>query len=56
MRCPPELRGRAIRMVADIRHEHGSEWAAIVSVGSKLGIGTAHTLHKWIRKVQVDSG
>lgn len=42
-------------MVADIRYEHGSEWAAIVSVGSKLGIGTAHMLHKWIRKVQVDS-
>ncbi|MCU1696826.1 MAG: transposase, partial [Mycobacterium sp.] len=43
-------------MVAEVRHEHASEWAAIESVAGKLGIGTAQTLHNWIRKAQVDSG
>ena len=44
-RYPPELRERAVRMVAEIRHEHGSEWAAIESVAGKLGIGSAQTLN-----------
>lgn len=43
-------------MVAEIRHEHSSEWAAIESVAGKLGIGTPQTLHNWIRKAQIDSG
>ncbi len=55
-RYPPGLRGRAVRMVAECRHEHGSEWAAIESVAEKLGIGTAQTLHSWVRREQVDSG
>lgn len=38
---PPELRERAVRMVAECRHEHSSEWATIESVAAKLGIGTA---------------
>jgi transposase len=55
-RYPPELRERAVRMVAECRHEHASEWATIESVASKLGIGTAQTLHSWVRREQVDSG
>ncbi|MCW2538984.1 MAG: transposase [Frankiales bacterium] len=55
-RYPPELRERAVRMVAECRHEHGSEWAAIESVAAKLGIGTAQTLHSWVRRAQIDSG
>ena len=43
-------------MVAEIQHEHTSEWAAIESVAGKLGIGTAQTLHNWIRKAQTDTG
>jgi hypothetical protein len=31
-RYPPELRERAVRMVAGISDEHGSEWAAISEV------------------------
>jgi len=53
---PPELRERAVRMVAECRHEHGSEWATIESVAEKLGIGTAQTLLSWVRREQVDSG
>lgn len=55
-RYPPELRERAVRMVAEVRHEHVSEWAAIESVAAKLGIGTAQTLHNWIRRMQTDAG
>ncbi|CMQ30802.1 transposase [Mycobacterium tuberculosis] len=31
-RYPPELRERAVRMVAEIRGQHDSEWAAISEV------------------------
>ncbi len=53
---PPELRERAVRMVAECRHEHPSEWATIESVAQKLGIGTAQTLLSWVRREQVESG
>jgi transposase len=55
-RYPPELRERAVRMVAEYRHEHSSEWATIESVAAKLGIGTAQTLHSWVRRSQIDAG
>jgi transposase len=55
-RYPPELRVRAVRMVAECQHEHASEWAAIESVAEKLGIGTEQTLLNWVRRDQVDSG
>ncbi len=48
-RYPAEVRERAIRMVATIRPEHPSEWAAIQSVAHKLGC-TSETLRAWIRK------
>jgi transposase len=41
---PKELRERAVRMVAEIRSDHSSEWAAMESVASKLGIGSGRTL------------
>ena len=53
---PKELRERAVRMVAEIRSDHSSEWAAMESVASKLGIGSAQTIHNWVRKAQVDAG
>jgi transposase len=55
-RYPPELRERAVRMVAEVLPEHESEWAAMVSVATKLGIGTVETLRHWVRKAQVDTG
>ncbi len=54
-RYPPELRERAVRMVAESRREHPSEWAAVQSVAQKLGIGTAQTLLSWVRQAQVDA-
>ena len=53
---PPELRERAIRMVAEVRPEYPAEWPAIEAVASRLGIGSAETLRKWIRQAEIDGG
>ena len=55
-RYPPELRERAVRMVAEIRDDHESEWAAIAKVAELLGVGTAETVRKWVRQAEVDDG
>jgi transposase len=51
----PEVRERAVKMVAEHRDEYPSEWAAMTSVAAKLGM-TAETLRSWIRRAQVDEG
>ena len=53
---PQELRERAVRMVAEIRPQYESEYAAISAVAQKLGITTAETVRKWVRRFQVDAG
>ena len=53
---PPELRERAVRMVAQVRPEYPSDWPAICAVAQKLGIGSAETLRKWVRQAEVDAG
>jgi transposase len=53
---PPELRERAVRMVAEARSNYDSEWATIGAIAQKLGIGTAETLRKWVRQAEVDGG
>jgi transposase len=55
-RYPAELRERAVRMVAEIRSDHDSEWAAMTQVAQLLGVGTPETVRKWCRQVQVDTG
>lgn len=55
-RYPAELRGRAVRMVAEIRADHESEWAAMGKVAELLGVGTAETVRKWCRQAEVDAG
>ena len=55
-RYPSELRERAVRMVAEVRSEHVSEWAAMESVAQKLGIGTTQTLHNWVRRAEINAG
>ncbi|WP_251826362.1 IS3-like element IS6110/IS987 family transposase, partial [Mycobacterium tuberculosis] len=55
-RYPPELRERAVRMVAEIRGQHDSEWAAISEVARLLGVGCAETVRKWVRQAHVDAG
>jgi transposase len=53
---PPELRERAVRLVAEVRPEYPSDWPAICAVASRLGIGSAETLRKWVRQAEVDAG
>jgi transposase len=55
-RYPQELRERAVRLVYDSRDQYESEWAAIESVATKLGIGSSETLRKWVRRAEVDAG
>ena len=51
----PEVRTRAVRMVLEHGGEYPSRWAAVVSVSQKIGC-SAHTLHEWVKKAEVDSG
>lgn len=43
-------------MVAEVRPDYDTEWAAMKAVAAKLGIGTTETLRKWVRQDQVDAG
>jgi len=52
---PPEVRERAVKMFVEHRHEYPSEWAAMTSVATKLGM-TAETLRSWVHRAQVDGG
>src|SRR3954451_7824803 len=53
---PPELRERAVRMVAEVTPNYDSQWAAIGAVAQKLGVGTAETVRKWVRQAEVNAG
>src|SRR2546425_8010825 len=54
-RYSPEGRERTVRLVQEHRHEHGSQWAAIQSIATKVGC-TAETLRRWVRQDERDAG
>lgn len=51
----PEMKERAVRLVFEARGDHGSQWAAIESVASKIGC-SAQTLCNWVRQHERDTG
>jgi putative transposase len=51
----PEVRERAVRMVFEHQGEYESQWAAIISIASKIGC-TSETLRKWVRQAERDQG
>jgi transposase-like protein len=53
---PAEMRARAVRMVGEIRPNYDGGFAAIKVVVARLGIGSAETLRKWVRRAEVDAG
>jgi transposase len=54
-RFSPEVRARAVRMVAEHEAAHESQWAAITSIAEKIGC-SAETLRKWVRQAERDEG
>lgn len=55
---PRELRERAARAIAEAvaQGEYPSEFEAIRTIASQLGIGSTETLRKWVRRAEVDGG
>ncbi len=51
----PEVRERAIRMVLEQTAEHGSRWAAVKSIASKIGC-SPEVLRRWIQQAETDQG
>lgn len=46
---PPELRARALRLVADTVEQEGSSFGVVVRIARQLGIAP-ETLRSWIRR------
>ena len=51
-RYSPEFRQRAVRMVFEHQGEHKTQWAAIVSIATKIGCA-GETLRKWVRQAML---
>lgn len=55
LKFAPEVRERAVRMLAECRGDHASQWSAVESIAAKNGF-TAQTLLTWVRQHEWDAG
>lgn len=51
----PELKARAVRLVAEHQSEYPSQAAAILAVAKQQGVGR-ESLRRWVTQAQVDVG
>lgn len=54
-RYPPELKERAVRMVAETIATEGNSFGVITRIARQLGIGS-ESLRTWVRQAEIDSG
>ena len=54
-RWDTETKEKAIRLVIEHQSDYSSEWAAITTIATRLGM-SAETLRKWVRQSRVDAG
>ncbi len=52
---PPEFRERALRLLAEVRSDYSSDWAAFTYVAGKLGVNL-EMLRNWTRAAQIGAG
>ena len=53
-RYSSEVRERAVHMFFEHENEYDSQWAAIVSIATRVGC-TPETLRKWVSQTEVDT-
>jgi transposase len=54
-RYPPELRERAVRLVAETAAERGDRHGAVTHVARQLGIGP-ESVRNWVHQAAIDAG
>ncbi len=54
-RYPPELKERAVRMVAEAAAQNGDRHGVVTRVAKQLGVN-GETLRLWVKQAEIDSG